>query len=508
MPTPPLSPRHPRRLARLTLPVLVTLAFALSGCASTANGQGDQATSKPRLRYAYAFTPVAALSPYSDDAVTSYGVGATETLTALDSAGTPQPSLATSWRQVDPTTWRFTLRSGVSFQDGTPMSSQAVADSLTHATKARPLPRSLTGTALTITPDGTTTITVRTKRPDPIVVQRLSSPELAILAPSAYRDPNAPTPVGTGTGPYTITRLNGTTSVVLEANARYWGGTPALAGVDLSFVADGASRSSALRAGEVDLAQALPASTLGQLSDDDVLAVPLPRTVSVHLIQTSRVFSQPGLREAAREAIAKVDLAGTIYDGHADRATGLFAPKVSTWAQDRPAPRYPSAVSPDGRRITLATFSDRPEMSEIATALADALRKSGFQVKVVVQEYNQLESAFLDGTYDAVIMSRSYGQDTADPVSYLQTDFGCAGTYNISRFCDKAVDAELAKAAALTDVSRRDTAALAVEGTLLSDVSVVPLVHDRTQFGVKPRLSGLAEDPWERAVITAKTTLR
>jgi peptide/nickel transport system substrate-binding protein len=488
-------------------------ALALAGCSSGTSDGGSDAGGETggaaqRLHYAYAFTPVAELSPYSDDAVTSYGAGATETLARLDPAGTPEPSLATSWTQVDPTTWRFELQPGVAFQDGTAMDAAAVAASLTHATQAEPLPRALTGTELSVTADGTDAVVVTTAEPDPVLVQRLTSPELAILSAGAYADdPNAPDPVGTGTGPFTITELDGTSAMHLDANADYWGGTPELAGVDVDFVADGESRASALRSGTEQLAQALPASLLGQLDDDQVLAVPLPRTVSVHLTQSSPVFSDPGLREAAREAIAGVDLAGTIYDGHADAAQGLFAPSVSSWAADRPAPAYPTATEPSGQEITLATFSDRPEMSEIATALADALREAGFEVSVVVQEYNQLEDKFLDGTFDAVIMSRSYGQDTADPVSYLQTDFGCEGTYNLSRWCAKDTDEELAQAARLTDVAARDAAAVQVESELLSQVAVVPLVHDRTQFGVTPGLSGLAEDPWERAVVTADTTL-
>ncbi|WP_285620415.1 ABC transporter substrate-binding protein [Kineosporia sp. NBRC 101677] len=502
----------PARSAKtITTLIGATIVLSLAACGG---GSDDQAASgsgeRKTLRYAYAFTPVAALSPYSDDAVTSYGVGATETLVKLDASGAPAASLATGWEQTDPATWELTLRDGVKFQDGTAMNAEAVAASLTNAAEAEPAPRALSGTELTVSAVGENAVRIVTKTPDPVLVQRLTSPELAILAEKAYADPASPSVVGTGTGPYTMTALNGTTSADLSANPAYWGGEPALAGIELSFVADGDQRASALRAGQTDLAQALPADQLEPVGAENVLAVPLPRTVSVHLIQSSPVFSDPGKRELAREAIEGLDLAGTIYAGAADPAQGLFS-TVSTWAQNRPAPTYPQAepwgASQTPKQITLATFADRPELAEIATVVADQWRKAGFDVKTVVQEYNQMESDYLKGTYDAVIMSRSYGQDTADPISYLQADFGCEGGYNLSRYCDQDLDQDLAEAAGQADVETRNQAAVAAEHTVLSQVAVIPLIHDRTQFGVADGLTGLAADPWERAVITAATEL-
>ncbi len=480
---------------------------ALALTTLTACSSGDSGADDDRLRYAYAFTPVAALSPYSDDAVTSYGVGATETLAALDSSGEPQPRLATSWEQVDDTTWELEIREGVVFHDGTELTAESVVDSLTYAAEADPRPRSLSGVELSAEAVDDATVRVTTADPDPILIARLTSPELVILAESAYDDPAQPDPVGTGTGPYEITQLDGTSGATLDAYADYWNGEPPLEGIDVSFVAEGDSRASSLRSGQVELAQALPASQLDQLDDGELLAVPLPRTIALHLTQTSDVFSDPGLRATASEALDDLDIADTIYGGYADPADGLFVPDVSTWAADRPEPELPEASDPSGQVIELATFSDRPELVEVATAIADAWRAAGFEVNTTVQEYNQLEEQFLDGTFDAVIMSRSYGQDTADPISYLQTDFGCEGTYNISVYCDESVDGTLVDAAANADLEERNATAVEVESTLLSQVAVIPLVHEWTQFGVVPGLSGLAEDPWERAVITAETTL-
>ena len=59
----------------------------------------------------------------------------TEPLTVIDAKnGTPQPKLATEWERVDDTTWRFNLRDGVKFQDGTDFNAEAVAFSIKRMT--------------------------------------------------------------------------------------------------------------------------------------------------------------------------------------------------------------------------------------------------------------------------------------------------------------------------------------------------------------------------------------
>jgi peptide/nickel transport system substrate-binding protein len=490
--------RGRRRVLALAGVVTVSL---LAACGAEPEAGED------RIGLAYAFVPVAGLSPYSDDAVTGYGIGATETLVSLDAAGRPQPLLAESWTQDDALTWRFRLRPGVRFHDGSAMTVEVVVQDLQHALATTPRPRALSGVDFTAHAEGEDVV-VTTTAPDPVLPQRLSSPELVVLAPSAYADPANPDLLGTGTGPYVLEELDGTSGATLDANPDYWGGAPAADGVDVRFLSEGASRAAALRAEEVDIAHAVPVSQLDALGQANVLAsVPLPRTVSLHLTSTSPVFADPGLRSAARQAVAGLDVAGSIYEGQADPPEGLFGP-TSSWAAVRPVRSHPDPAAVEGQSITLATYSDRAEMPEIAAAAADALRRAGFQVDLVVRLYTELEEQLLAGEFDAVLMSRSYGQDTADPLSYLTSDFSCNGGYNLSRFCDPEVDAQLAAGSQLPDVDARQAVALRVENRVLASDVVVPLVHERTRFGINEQVSGLADDPWERAIITRDTALR
>ena len=61
-----------------------------------------------------------------------YYIGVLETLAKIDYDGSLVPMLAESWKQVDDTTWEFTLRSGVTFQNGEPFNSAAVVKALQY----------------------------------------------------------------------------------------------------------------------------------------------------------------------------------------------------------------------------------------------------------------------------------------------------------------------------------------------------------------------------------------
>ncbi len=493
-----MSLRPFRPAAALAAVAVFTTACFSGAPQAGGDGGGD------RLRVGLPFPPVAAMSPFSDDAVIATRMGVVETLIALDADGQPQPALAESWEHPDDLTWLLTLRPGVTFHDGTALTAEVAADSLTRATQASPTPRSLADTALTVAAEGENTLVITTAAPDPVLPQRLSSPELMVLAPAAYADPARPTPVRAGTGPFVLEELAGTSTARLERFDGYRDGPAVADGADVRFIAEGAARANALRAGELDIAQTIPVSQVATITEQEIRSVPLPRTVTAYLNQSSATFVDPALRAAARDAFATVDAAPTIYEGQADPAVGLFGP-ASPFAADRPAVTETPAGVPSGQAIRLATYSDRPELPEVAAAAADALRAAGFAVEVIVQEYSTIEPQLLDGTFDIVLATRSYQIDTGDPVGYLASDFTCAGSYNLSQHCDPSIDAAVAAAGAQVDPAARQEAALQIESSLLAGDVVAPVVHERTRIGVAPGVTGVAEDPFERILITGET---
>ncbi|MEH0548228.1 ABC transporter substrate-binding protein [Streptomyces sp. B21-105] len=497
----PLAPRspRPRLLAALCLAPLLTGCFAASG--DDGDSEGSAAGDGARLRVALAFPPAEYLSPHGADATILSRLGVTEGLTSLDANGAAAPALAASWRREDDRTWLFTLREA-DFQDGTDVTPAAVAASLTRATAAKPAPAALAGVTLTAKAAGGTGVRVTTAQPDPVLPLRLSSPSLAVLSPKAYAKKGTVDPVGTATGPFELTDVNGAAAVRLDRFDDYWGGRAQASGVDVRFIADGSARTNALRTGQVDVAESIPVAQAAALDADTRRETATTRTTSLHLNTKSGVFTDPALRAAARAAVDTSALAKGVYEGHADPGAGIYGPAV-TWAAGKrvqPTGRA-KAATPGGVSVTLATYDNRPELPEVAQVLKQQLEKAGFTVKLEVREYSRLETDALAGKFDAVVGARNSLLDTGDPVSLLASDFTCGGGYNLSLLCDKAVDRAVGTAQAVADTGKRQDAVMAAEAAVLGTDAVVPLVHQRIVTGVDDDVSGLLLDPYERTLV-------
>ncbi|OIJ85507.1 ABC transporter substrate-binding protein [Streptomyces sp. MUSC 14] len=496
-----MSLPRPRLLAALLLTPLLAGCFAPGTGDDRAGGTGGGA----RLRVALAFPPAERLSPYGADGTILTRLGVTEGLTALDGDGAAAPALATSWRQEGDGSWLFTLRKAT-FHDGTDVTARAVAASLARAAAARPAPAALTGVALTARAVDARRLRVTTERPDPILPLRLSSPGLAVLSATAYARKDAVDPVGSGTGPFVLKKVNGTVSATLDRYDAYWGGRARAGGIDVRFVADGTARTNALRSGDTDIAEAVPVAQAATLAPGTRRETATTRTTSLLLNSRSGPLRDAGLRAAARAAVDTAGLARGVYEGHADRGAGIYGPAV-TWAEGKhvePAGRA-AAKRPDGTVLTLATYDNRPELPEVAQVLKQQLEKAGFRVKLVVREYGRLEGDALDGKFDAFVLARNSLVDTGDPVAVLASDYTCDGGYNLALLCDRAVDRAVAAAERTADPAGRRTAALRAEAAILGTDTVVPLVHQRVVTGVSGAVQGVLLDPYERTLVGTGT---
>lgn len=485
---------------------LGALPLALTGCFAPAQTAPDGPGGERRLRVAMMQPPRSGLSPLSDDAFKLSRWSTAETLVKLDAKGDARPALATGWTQQG-RTWTFTLRDGVTFHDGTRLDAKAVVRSLTEASQAAPKPRILDGVRLTAKAVGTDTVSVTTAEEDPLVPHRLSSPQLSILAAKAY-DGKTVNPVGAGTGPFELTKVNGTASASLDRYDAYWGGDAKSPGIDVKFVPDGTARAAALRSGEADIVEAVPVSQAPLLDEKLITEVPMPRTNTLYLNTDRGPFKDPALRAAAREAIDARQIVRSVYEGRADVAEGLLGPALP-WASGlREDVRRATAGKPKGAKITIGTFTDRAELPEVAQLLQAQLKKAGFEVELDVREYANIEPAALDGEFDAFVLSRATVLDSGDPAAYLYSDFATEGSFNIPQLADGDVDEVLDRAGRTAAGEARRRAVMAAEAAVLRTDAAVPMLHERVIQGDAQRVSGAAHDPRERELVTLHTYVR
>ncbi len=507
--------RAPLRPRCTLLATAVAVLALVAGCGQGAGAASGRPLPDGELRVAAQFSPRAGYAIDTDDAFILAQLGATESLTSAAADGQVRPALAESWTQVDPLTWRFVLRSGVTFHDGTPLSPAAVITALGYVAGVAAPPRALRGLGLTVVEDGANAVRIATTRPDPILPQRMSSPNAAILAPSAYAG-GAPSVIGTGTGPMKLTAVEGTHRAVLERFDGYWGGRPALARVTATFVADPAARALALRAGDVDIAQGLPESSLLEFSAGsgfEEQTVAAPRTVSLLLNQSVAPFSDVRIRQAVARAVDRTALAEQALAGSATPASELFGPAVA-WGARGPAPARDldgaralltqAGYGPDNPlRVRLWTYQNRPELPTLATAVQAMLRDAGIDAEIQIGEYGVQEPELLAGRYDMFLLSRSYLTDVPDAGATLRSDYTCTGSYNINHYCSEAFDALIATLDTTADVAARQEIFRTAARMLVDDAVGVPLVHS-LENGVSRHVAGYTVDPMAKLLVTPR----
>lgn len=170
-----------------------------------------------------------------------------------------KPLLATEWKQVDDKTIDFTLRPGVKFHDGSPLTADDVVYTLNFAAN----PDSKVATPANYNwieraeKTGELTVRLRMKRPTPAALQYLGF--VGYILPKAYRekvglDGYAKAPVGSG--PYRIVKVEPGKSVEFERFEDYWDkspkGKPAIKKLIVRFVPDAATEMTELLAGRSD----------------------------------------------------------------------------------------------------------------------------------------------------------------------------------------------------------------------------------------------------------------
>lgn len=298
------------------------------------------------------------------------------------------PALATAWTAPDDRTWLFTLRPGVTFHDGTPLTASLVAASLERS-RTDPVSevraRLAAVEAIDVPRDGE--VRIRTSRPDALLLHELVN---VLVAKGASRAEAEARPIGTG--PYRVTRWQKGSSLELEAYAAHWRGAAPVPRASFAPLPTGAPAVAALKSGRVDVAIVPPKAVLERdrgfrIADSTGLTV-------YYLFLSTAPAAGPGnpladrrVRQALSLAIDRRALARQAVGHEPAYAGQLVPPSVFGFAPALPPPVFDPAAA----RALLATVSKKPvaiplahredgEAAALARHLASMLDAAGFQV--------------------------------------------------------------------------------------------------------------------------------
>ncbi len=456
------------------------------------------AAATPALAQDRPLTIVLQEEPVSLDACDTNYVGnsrvirnnVTETLVNISPEdGSIQPNLALSWEQTSPNTWRFKLRDGVSFQDGTPFNADAVVNAVVRA-QTEALECSIRGSKLgsnpyTVTVIDPLTIDITGEAADPIIPYRMSVVDIPSLATGA---PDVKSDAPVGTGPYQLVSWDRGSAIVLKASPNYWGDAPAVQDVQFVWRSESAIRGAMVDAGEADLAFNIAPQDATTELDKTFLNAEI---TFIRLDTQVAPLDDRRVREAVNLAIDRDSLIGTIFHADVEKATQMILPSVVGYAADlTPWPYDPAratellaearadGVPVDTEIVLYGRLALYPNSTESLEAIQAMLGAVGLNVRVEMMETSvwleQLLKPFDDGRGPSMLQSQ-HDNTQGDAVFTIGPKFRSDG--NQSTLTDPLVDGLIDLGTRSTGPLRANAFSLAFEYIEGDVIATIPLFN-------------------------------
>src|SRR2546427_3314987 len=295
------------------------VAFALlAALASTAHAQVQITISQP--------AEATTMDPGRSTQVltVNYFYNLYDALTRWDNSLRLQPGLATSWKNLNETTWEFTLRQGVKFHDGAPLTAEDVKATLERNLQpGRTVVQPGFATIEAVQIVNPTTIRIVTKKPDPLLLVRVAQMGAQILPARLTTDDGvkelARRPVGTGA--YKFLEWVKDERLVMEANRDWWGWegrAPAIDRVIWKPIPEDFPRIVALEKGEADIITNVPPDRIKSLAEGQstkIVSTAATRTVTFWINATQPPLSDTHVRQALHLALDVDGLVKNLYAG-------------------------------------------------------------------------------------------------------------------------------------------------------------------------------------------------
>jgi peptide/nickel transport system substrate-binding protein len=302
------------------------------------------------------------------------------------------PWLATSWKQDNPTTWTFTIRKGVKFSNGEPLTAADAAFSIERIlSPSFDSPQAANFSAIASATGSGSTLTITTKYPSPTLLTYLTT--LSVV-PEAYvkKVGNAAFnlhPVGSG--PYEFVSSIPGSQVNVKRNPDYWGAKPQIANVVFRAVPDDATRVADLQSGLAQIADTMTPDNVSQLKSSNlqVLSAPTERVSylafnTIHGGATDNVT----VRKAISLAINYNALINDLEKGYASPVNSVATPLNFGYPKNLPDYQYNPTeakqlikqANASGQTVVMATSpSYDPTIVEAIQANIEAI---GLNVKI------------------------------------------------------------------------------------------------------------------------------
>ncbi len=440
-----------------------------------------------------------------------------------------EPALATSWEPIgDGEGWRFTLRQGVTFQDGSAFNAEDVLFSYQRASDEASDTRSWFAPVSDVVVVDDFTVDFMTSAPNPIFPGSIAN---WMIMDSGWAEANNATLPDKESGNYATLNANGTGAfkvtarepglrTVLEPHDGWWGEAEHnITRAELTPIQNPATALAALLSGDVDMINPVPIQDVARLQGNaDVnviqgiearvimLGFPHEADALKYSSETTDAnpFADVRVRQAVAHAINVPAILQTIMRGNAEEVSQLVSPAMrgySTALADRPA------YDPDRARALLAEAGYGDGFSfglkcpnnrylndeAVCQAVTGMLAQVGITATLDAMPVQNYWPELRADNYDMYLLGWSPGTfDAEHPIRFLASTPNSEkklGSWNFGGFSNARVDELLPMIQSEIDDSKRQAMIDEVTKILQDEVAYVPLYVQPLVWGTRSNIA-------------------
>ncbi|MFF0450335.1 ABC transporter substrate-binding protein [Streptomyces sp. NPDC004609] len=429
-----------------------------------------------------------------------------------------QPALAESFSNPSPTTWVYRVRSGVTFHDGTPLTAEDAAFSLSRNldAKAGSFWSGAYENVSSVKATGPLEVTVTLKQPDALFNAYMSSPAGIVdsKATVTAKGKAYGTPGGgvNCVGPFSLSAWEKGQSMTLTRDDKYF--DPAHRAkakeVVFRFVRDPAAMVNGLLSDSIDGSWFLPPSAIGRLSASGKGTVYYGTSTqgfNAIVMNTDGPLKDVRIRRALSMAIDREGIIDAVIGGAGEpqKAPAVpgswgYAEKTYRGAWDglkvteqniETAKKLVAEAGVPAGPIVVATTSAEAEVPVIGAEIQSAAKKIGLDVRIKPVPADQYNAVYTDkkAREGIDLYLTGWGTDFADPLQmyqYFQTDH----FYNFSGFSDPRYDELIVKAGRTQDEEERARLVTAAQKIVVDELVWIPLYAPYNTLFLNKRITG------------------
>jgi peptide/nickel transport system substrate-binding protein len=447
-----------------------------------------------------------------------------------DDNGRIIPSLATSWRAIDDTTWEFKLRKGVKFHDGSEFTAEDVVFSFDRIRNLPNNPASYASNIRSVKDVEIVdpyTFIIKANDVNPVLPVMLQAAVIVSkkAATGATTADFFSGKAAIGTGPFKFVSFARGDRLVLERNENYWGEKPAWDRVTFRIMSNDAARVAALMGGDVDMIDFVPPSEAAHLGKNKNLGVfkrPSGRLIFLtcnNSDKTPFVTGKDGkpleknplkdvrVRRALSKGIDRNAICARVMEGLAAPASQIIAEHSPSYNPDIKVEKYDpegakrllaEAGYPHGFGLTIHGPSDRyVNDAKICQAVAQMLARIGLDMKVVTLPQSVYFGRMLAPSHEFSLSLAGWGfvveaDSIMMAVIHSYEKGKGAGSWNCG-YSNPSLDRAMEQAVSIMDNAKRHKAEQKVaEQVIVHEQAMIPL---HTQFTIAATRKGLVYAP-------------